>query len=85
MLVTGAAKRLGREIALDLARAGYDIGVHCHRSVDEAQATAEAVRALGRRAVVLPADLNDEAQTRALVRRAVAALGTLREIGRAHV
>ena len=80
VLVTGAAKRLGREIALDLARAGYDIGVHCHRSVDEAQATAEAVRALGRRAVVLPADLNDEAQTRALVRRAVAALGTLRAL-----
>lgn len=80
VLVTGAARRLGREIALELARAGHDIGVHCHRSTDEAQATAEAVRALGRRAIVLPADLNDEHAARALVRRCVAALGGLRAV-----
>lgn len=80
VLVTGAAKRLGREIALELARAGFDLAVHCHRSADEAQATAEAVRALGRRAVVLPADLSDEGQARGLVRRAVAALGGLRAV-----
>lgn len=77
MLVTGAARRLGREIALELARAGFDIAVHCHASADDAERTAAAVRALGRRAAVLPADLADEAQARALVRRAVAALGPL--------
>lgn len=74
-LVTGAAKRLGREIALDLARHGWDVAVHCHRSVDAAQATATEVRALGVRAEVLPADLADEAACRALLPQAVAALG----------
>ncbi len=74
-LVTGAAKRLGREIALTLARQGWDVAVHCRQSVDEAQQTADDIAALGRRACVLPADLSDEAQARALLPQAVARLG----------
>jgi NAD(P)-dependent dehydrogenase (short-subunit alcohol dehydrogenase family) len=74
-LVTGAAKRLGREIALTLARQGWDVAVHCRASRDEAEATAADITALGRRAVVLSADLSDEAACRALLPAAIEALG----------
>ncbi len=76
-LVTGGGKRLGREIALTLARQGWDVVVHCRRSREEAQATVADIVALGRRAVVLQADLSDEAACRALVPSAVQALGSL--------
>lgn len=76
-LVTGAGKRLGREIALSLARQGWDVAVHCRASREEAEATAADIRSLGRRAVVLCADLSDETATRALVPQAVAELGQL--------
>ncbi|HET7880772.1 MAG TPA: SDR family oxidoreductase [Acetobacteraceae bacterium] len=74
-LVTGAGQRIGRSIALTLAQAGFDIAIHCHTSRDAAAATCGAIRALGRRAAVLPADLADEAQTQMLMPQAVAALG----------
>jgi len=76
-LVTGAARRLGREIALTLARQGWDIAVHCRASLDEAQATVADIRALGRRACVLQADLSDEAACSTLVPQAVQVLGQL--------
>lgn len=74
-LVTGAAQRLGRAIALTLADGGFDVGVHCHASVVAAEATAEAIRARGRRAAVLRADLRQEAEAEALLPAAQAALG----------
>ena len=74
-LVTGGAHRLGRAISLALAEAGFAVAVHCHGSVAEAEATAGEIRARGRRAVVLPADLTDEAAARALLPAAAAALG----------
>lgn len=74
-LVTGGARRLGRAIALELAAQGWDVAVHCHRSVDEAEALATQIRALGRRAAVLRADLADEAATGRLVADCTAALG----------
>jgi NAD(P)-dependent dehydrogenase (short-subunit alcohol dehydrogenase family) len=67
VLVTGAARRLGREIALELAHHGFDLAVHCRHSRDEAEATAAELRGLGARAQVFPADLSDEAACRALV------------------
>jgi NAD(P)-dependent dehydrogenase (short-subunit alcohol dehydrogenase family) len=76
-LVTGAAKRLGREIALTLARQGWDVAVHCRHSRAEAEAVAAEIRQLGRAAMVLCADLSDEAAVRQLVPQAVAALGQL--------
>ena len=51
VLVTGAARRLGREIALALARAGWDVAVHHGESVQAAQDTVADIQALGRRAV----------------------------------
>ncbi len=76
-LVSGAGKRLGRHIALTLAQQGWDVAVHCRASRTEADATADEIRSLGRQAVVLSADLSDEAATRALPVQAVAALGQL--------
>lgn len=76
-LITGAARRLGRAIALDLAQHGFDIALHCHASDDEAQATAAELRALGARAEVLEADLADETASQGLVPAAVARLGRL--------
>ncbi|MCC2666065.1 MAG: putative short chain dehydrogenase/reductase [Geminicoccaceae bacterium] len=76
-LVTGAAKRIGRALALDLAAAGFDLAVHYRTSAAEAQAVAAAAVALGRRAVALPADLADEQATALLVGEAAAALGPI--------
>jgi NAD(P)-dependent dehydrogenase (short-subunit alcohol dehydrogenase family) len=74
-LVTGAGRRIGRAIALGLAQDGWDVAIHYRSSRAEAEATAAAVRALGRRAVVLECDLADEAAVRGLVARAIDALG----------
>jgi len=76
-LVTGAGKRLGRAIALGLAQAGWDVAVHYRQSEPEARATAAEIEALGRRAALLQCDLSDETQVRALLGRAIAALGTV--------
>jgi NAD(P)-dependent dehydrogenase (short-subunit alcohol dehydrogenase family) len=76
-LVTGGARRIGREIALELAAAGMDIALHCRESADAAEETAEEVRALGREAAVLRADLADPDAAGALPDRAVEALGGL--------
>src|ERR1700686_1313854 len=56
-LVTGAPKRLGRAIALHLAREGADVVVHYHRSPADAQEVVTQITSLGRRAICLPADL----------------------------
>lgn len=74
-LVTGGAIRIGREIALHLARRGFDIAIHYASSAAEAHATLAEVEAQGRRAVALQADLLDEEQTAALVPAAAGALG----------
>jgi NAD(P)-dependent dehydrogenase (short-subunit alcohol dehydrogenase family) len=74
-LVTGAAIRLGRAMALRLAERGHDVAVHYHGSKDEAEDAVRAIEALGRRAVALQADLLDEEQVAALLPRAAEALG----------
>ena len=74
-LVTGGAQRLGRAIALALAKTGHPVAVHCHRSQAEAAELAAEIRAAGGKAAVLPADLADEAATAALITQANAALG----------
>lgn len=74
-LVTGAARRLGRAIALALAEAGFDVALHCHASARDAEATAASIRARGRRVAVLTADLAREEQTAPLLPAAQQALG----------
>ena len=72
-LVTGAARRIGRAIAERLAEEGYDLALHASsRSRDEAEALATALRARGRRALVVIADLADTSDTSTLIERASA-------------
>jgi NAD(P)-dependent dehydrogenase (short-subunit alcohol dehydrogenase family) len=75
VLVTGAAKRLGRAIALDLAAAGWNVAVHYNNSDKDAEETADGVLKHGVRAALLKADVAREAETQALIARATAALG----------
>ena len=77
VLVTGAAQRIGREIALDLARSGFDVVVHFRASGAQAHATVADAQALGARAWAVQADLADEAQCAALVPRVAAQCGRL--------
>lgn len=74
-LVTGAGKRLGRAMALELARRGCDVAVHFASSEAEAAEVVNEITGMGRKAVALGADLLDEAQTQTLVPRAIEALG----------
>ena len=77
VLITGAARRLGRAIAIEMARAGRDIALHYRHSADEAQASAAYVRALGVRAECFQADLADEAACRALLPAVVVRMGRI--------
>ncbi|HUE77292.1 MAG TPA: SDR family oxidoreductase [Longimicrobiales bacterium] len=76
-LVTGAARRVGRALALGLARGGADVAVHYHGSEAGARRTVEAIKALGRNAVALRADLADADACGALVAAAAQRLGGL--------
>src|SRR5262247_1982434 len=76
-LVTGAAKRIGRAIALDLARHGSAVAVHYRRSAAEAAEVVREIEDAGGRAVALQADLAREAHMHALIPRAVEAVGPL--------
>jgi len=74
-LVTGAARRLGRGVALALARAGADVLVHYRDSSDDAAETARQVALAGRHAWTIPADLADGDQADSLLPRAIAQAG----------
>jgi NAD(P)-dependent dehydrogenase (short-subunit alcohol dehydrogenase family) len=74
-LVTGAGIRLGRAIALGLAQNGCDLVLHCRSSRKEATALAKEIRELGRRAVVLQADLSRASIVKMLAKKAEAAFG----------
>ncbi len=74
-LVTGAAKRLGREMALHLAQQGYSVGVHYAGSANDADQTVHDIVSTGGTAVALQADLLDDTQTGNLIARATDALG----------
>jgi NAD(P)-dependent dehydrogenase (short-subunit alcohol dehydrogenase family) len=76
-LVTGAARRIGRAMAEDLAASGFAVAVHYHRSSAEAQEVVRAIAAKGGRAVALGADLARENEAAALLPCAAAALGPI--------
>jgi len=77
VLVTGAARRIGRAIALRLAKDGFDIVVHYHRSADEAAQVADDIIALGRKAVLAEIDLAKTDQVAKLIPALGAELGPL--------
>jgi len=74
-LVTGAARRIGRAIALDLAAAGWAVAVHYNGSQAEADEAVAAIAEAGGEAAAVPADLGQEEDTAKLLARAADALG----------
>ncbi len=74
-LVTGAGRRIGRAIAIDLARHGWAVAIHHHLSGDDAAETLAAIESDNGRGCIVEADLADEAQSGDLVTQAAEALG----------
>jgi NAD(P)-dependent dehydrogenase (short-subunit alcohol dehydrogenase family) len=74
-LVTGAARRIGHAIALDLAAHGWRVGIHYRRSRDEAQRLTEEIGAAGGTAAALACNLADADDVRSLIARCAEALG----------
>ena len=77
VLVTGAAKRLGREIALEFASQGWDVAVHYGRSESDAQVTVAEIQRLGRKAVAFKADLASEPEINSLFTAVLAEFSNL--------
>lgn len=76
-LVTGASGGIGRAAALALAREGADVAINYLTWPEAAEELAGQVRALGRRALLLPVDVSDQAAVEAMVARTAAELGRL--------
>ena len=77
ILITGAAKRIGRQLALDLAATGYDIAIHFNESSREAEEVAASIRAMGRRAALVQGDLADADIAERLINSATKQIGTV--------
>jgi NAD(P)-dependent dehydrogenase (short-subunit alcohol dehydrogenase family) len=76
VLVTGSARRLGREIVLHLARQGWRVGVHYHHSESEAVALVETIEALGGKVLAFKADLAQVEALEPLIADCAERLGT---------
>lgn len=74
-LVTGAARRIGRALALECARAGYAVAIHHRDAADDAASLAAEIAAVGGKTTILSGDLADPATPPALIEQAGAALG----------
>ena len=81
VLVTGASRGIGAATAIACAAKGWDVAVNYARDERAAQAVAEQVRALGRRAIVVGADVADEAAVLAMFSRIDAELGPTARFG----
>ena len=75
-LITGGARRLGRAMALGLARRGLDVVIHYNQSQQLAADLVDEIKAMGQKSGALQADLMDERATRSLVQQACETLGT---------
>lgn len=76
-IVTGSAVGVGRAAAIDLARRGANVVINYSRSEDDAREAVKLVEATGAQALLVRADVSDDAQARALVQQAVDAFGAL--------
>jgi NAD(P)-dependent dehydrogenase (short-subunit alcohol dehydrogenase family) len=76
-LITGAAKRIGRELALSLARSGAQVAITYRNSKSEAEQTVAQIGTLGARGYAVHCDLEDEGSVRAAAQEAVRKLGRL--------
>jgi|694.fasta_scaffold35954_6 NAD(P)-dependent dehydrogenase (short-subunit alcohol dehydrogenase family) len=71
VLVTGAAKRLGREIALYFAREGWNTIIHYGQSVQDALAVVDEIRGLGVKAIALQANLSRHVEAESLIQKSI--------------
>ncbi|MBL8818623.1 MAG: SDR family oxidoreductase [Planctomyces sp.] len=76
-LVTGSSKGIGRAVAIELARGGANVAINCSSSTKLADEVAAEIHAMGGKAIVLPADVSDQAAVEKMVRDTVAAFGSL--------
>jgi NAD(P)-dependent dehydrogenase (short-subunit alcohol dehydrogenase family) len=76
-LITGAARRIGRSLALAAAAAGYDVAIHVREADADAETLKAEIMAIGGRAAILAADLTDNGPLLSLVSRSAAAIGSL--------
>jgi NAD(P)-dependent dehydrogenase (short-subunit alcohol dehydrogenase family) len=76
-LVTGAAKRIGKSIALRLAENGWHVAIHYRKSAAKAETVAAEVRLRGGKAMTVEADLTSEAEVEAIIPKVTEQLGTL--------
>jgi len=65
VLVTGSSRGIGKAVALNLARAGFDIVVHCRSRIEEAEEVASTIRNLGKNARVLQFDVSNREECKA--------------------
>lgn len=77
VLVTGSSRGIGRAIALAMADGGADIVVHCRTSLNKANEVAASVRAKGRRALVVSADVRDVKQVESMFEHVINQFGRL--------
>ncbi len=77
VLITGAGRRIGRAIALDLAAAGWEVAVHYNRSEADAAAVVDEISGNGGKAAAVQADLANEEEAARLIEQAVAEIGPL--------
>ena len=77
ILITGAAKRIGRHLALELAEVGYDVAVHYNHSKADAEDVAALIKAQGRRAAIVQGDLADADIAEKLITESIKHLGPL--------
>ena len=76
-LVTGAGRGIGRAIALTLAGYGADVAVNYSGSREKAEETAEEIRAMGRKAVLIQADISKQEDCERMFREMESSLGTM--------
>jgi glucose 1-dehydrogenase len=76
-LVTGSSRGIGRACALELARGGANVAVNYFTHADEADGVAGEVRKLGRKAIVIQADVSDQSAVEGMVAKTVAEFGGL--------
>ena len=74
-VVTGSSSGIGRAIATEFARAGADVIVHCHQSIEQAENVATEIRSVGCRSAVIQGDVGDSGQLDSLIDAAWACFG----------
>ena len=76
-LVTGSSKGIGAAIAIELAKGGANVTLNCNSSTDQAEQVAEQIRTLGRKALVIAADVSQQEAVEDMVQRTVSEFGSL--------